>query len=53
MKTAKAWGLTPSQWDRLPDSDKARMMAYEETTATMSAYEQQVSEDRQKNQAAA
>lgn len=45
MKTAKAWGLKPSQWDNSTDADKAQMMAFEEESATMAAYEDQLHED--------
>ena len=44
MKTAKTWGLKPSQWDNASDEDKAQMMAFEEVSATMAAYEDQQSE---------
>lgn len=45
LKTAKEWGLTPSQWDELDEADKAQMIALEETSATMQAYEQQLQDD--------
>lgn len=45
MKTAKAWGVLPDDWDALTDSNKAQMLAYEEESATMAAYEDQQHED--------
>lgn len=41
IKTAKAWGLTPDEWDECTDANKAQMMAYEEESAKMAAYEDQ------------
>ena len=35
LLVAKAWGLTPGQWDRLPDVDKAEMIAFEQSETTM------------------
>ena len=46
METAKAWNLTPSQWDSLDEADKAQMVAYEQTKARMMAYEDQVAEQK-------
>jgi hypothetical protein len=45
MKTAKAWGKIPSEWDALSEADRARMMAFEDTIATMAAYDLQVARD--------
>ena len=38
MKTAKAWGLIPSEWDDLSGDDKAEMMAFEESEDEIAAY---------------
>ena len=35
LLTAKAWGLTPQQWDKLPDVDKAEMMEVVQAESTM------------------
>lgn len=45
MKTAKAWRLIPSQWDSASPEDKAQMIAFEDVSATMAAYEDQQSQD--------
>ena len=47
---AKAWLKTPSEWDALDDTDKAQMMAFEEESATMAAYEEQLHEDEMDRQ---
>ena len=36
LKTAKAWGLTPNQWDDLEPDDKAQMIAFLDVEAKMS-----------------
>lgn len=43
-RVAKAWGLTPTQWDQLPALDKARMMAHEEAEAMMAAVDRALAE---------
>lgn len=40
LKIAKAWGLTPSQWVAASETDRAEMMAFEQSTAQMVAYEE-------------
>lgn len=47
MKTAKAWGKTPDEWDALSESNRAQMMAFEETISTMTAYDEQEAERKQ------
>jgi len=46
MQTAKAWGLTPSQWDACSGEDKAEMMAAEEAQMLMGAVEAQDQQER-------
>jgi len=38
--------LTPDAWDELTEKDRAQMIAYEDVSATMAAYEDQLSEDK-------
>ena len=52
LKTAKAWGLTPDRWDSESDASKAQMMAYEDASATMAAYDDQVHEDKMESERA-
>lgn len=41
---AKAWGLTPGQWESLPEDEQAQMIAYERASGTIAAYDRQVAE---------
>ncbi len=50
LKTAKAWGLTPDQWDNESDASKAQMLGYEDVSATMAAYDDQVHEDKMESE---
>ena len=49
MKTAKAWHLTPNEWDARGESDRAQMMAFEDAYGRMTAYEEQVQEEKSRN----
>lgn len=49
MKTAKAWHLTPNEWDAKDEADRAQMMAYEDAYGRMTAYEEQVEADKQRS----
>ena len=40
VKTARAWGKTPSEFDALPESDRALMMEFELELSAMQAHEQ-------------
>ena len=39
LRTAKAWGLVPSQWDALDEIDRLEMMAETVAEDRMAAYE--------------
>lgn len=43
---AKAWGMSPSQFDSLQESDKAEMMEYIAEKSKMEAYEYKRSQKR-------
>ena len=47
LRTAKAWGMSPTAWDELSADDKAEMIVYEEQTAQMAAHEYWVQSNRQ------
>ncbi len=47
LETAKAWGLTPSQWDSLDESDRCQMLAFETTVGEMRSYEDYLEDERQ------
>ena len=52
MTTAKAWGLTPDQWDAESEASRAQMMAYEEVNGKMTAIDHEKAQeeaDRQRN----
>lgn len=46
MKTAKAWGLTPSEWWAASRQDQGYMMALVGVEARMAAWEAQEAEKR-------
>ena len=39
ITTAKAWHLTPAEWDALDPEARAEMMVLEETVSMMAEYE--------------
>ena len=39
MRTAKAWGIRPSEWDTLDGETKAWMMAYDQASGQMESWE--------------
>ena len=43
---AKEWGMTPGQFKKLSDEDKAMMIAYEETKAEMRAADDHIREEK-------
>lgn len=44
MQAARAWGLTPAQWDNLDNLDRAEMMALRRAEAIMEGYEHEEAE---------
>ena len=44
LQTAKAWGLTPNQWDELDPWDKAQMIVMEQTENKMREVERMMAE---------
>ena len=48
VTVAKAWGMTPSQFNQCSDEDKAYMIALEETNAKISSANAFVAEEKAK-----
>jgi hypothetical protein len=44
VKTARAWGKSPSEFDSLPESDRALMIEFEIELSAMQAHEQREQE---------
>ena len=50
VTAAKAWGMTPSQFNKCSDEDKAYMVALEETNAKISSANAFVAEEKAKKE---
>ena len=48
MQTARAWGKLPTEFDNLPEDEKAWMMALQKTEGKMRGYDVYRSEERRK-----
>lgn len=40
LETAKAWGLTPAQWDDEPEESRAEMVAFEQVMGGMQMFQE-------------
>jgi hypothetical protein len=47
--TAKAWGLTPSQFEVLQEKDKVQMLAYETAVSIMNRWERKFFRPKDRN----
>lgn len=44
LEAAKAWGIAPHVWDRMPENSRAEIVAFERSKAGMQAYEDDLAE---------
>lgn len=51
MSVAKAWGMTPSQFQKLSTEDQAFMMAYEQAMSEITSAQEFIADEKAKDAA--
>ena len=51
LRTAKEWGLYPSQFDALDPEDKARMIAYDNVSSILESYHIEMASEKNRSMA--